>query len=44
MVTRSPHAHVRHPQYVGFILIMVGFLFRWPTLITLLVFRVPIIM
>jgi protein-S-isoprenylcysteine O-methyltransferase Ste14 len=31
---------VRHPQYVGFILIMFGFLLRWPTLLTLAMFPV----
>ena len=36
----GPYAHVRHPQYVGFILIMLGFLFQWPTLITLLMFPI----
>jgi len=28
------YAYVRHPQYVGFILIMFGFLLQWPTLLT----------
>jgi protein-S-isoprenylcysteine O-methyltransferase Ste14 len=28
------YARVRHPQYVGFILVMLGFL-QWPTLLTL---------
>ena len=32
----GPYAHLRHPQYTGFILIMVGFLVQWPTLITLI--------
>jgi protein-S-isoprenylcysteine O-methyltransferase Ste14 len=36
----GPYAHVRHPQYVGFILIMVGFLLQWPTLVTLLMFPI----
>jgi len=36
----GPYAYVRHPQYVGFILIMLGFLFQWPTLLTLLMFPV----
>ncbi|MBS1223626.1 MAG: isoprenylcysteine carboxyl methyltransferase, partial [Proteobacteria bacterium] len=30
----GPYARVRHPQYIGFILIMTGFLFQWPTLVT----------
>ncbi len=29
------YSYVRHPQYVGFILVMFGFLLQWPTLLTL---------
>jgi methanethiol S-methyltransferase len=36
----GPYAHIRHPQYAGFILIMLGFLLQWPTLITLLMFPI----
>ena len=35
LATSGAYAHVRHPQYVGFILIMLGFLVQWPTLLTL---------
>jgi protein-S-isoprenylcysteine O-methyltransferase Ste14 len=38
LATTGPYASVRHPQYVGFILIMFGFLLQWPTLLTLLMF------
>jgi methanethiol S-methyltransferase len=31
---------VRHPQYVGFILVMLGFLVQWPTILTLAMFPV----
>lgn len=34
------YAYVRHPQYMGFILVMLGFLFQWPTLLTLAMFPV----
>jgi protein-S-isoprenylcysteine O-methyltransferase Ste14 len=34
------YSHVRHPQYVGFILVMLGFLLQWPTLLTLAMFPV----
>lgn len=44
LATTGPYAWVRHPQYVGFILIMFGFLFQWPTLLTLLMFPVLVIM
>jgi protein-S-isoprenylcysteine O-methyltransferase Ste14 len=40
----GPYAHVRHPQYVGFILIMLGFLFQWPTLITVIMFPILVTM
>ena len=36
----GPYARIRHPQYAGFILIMLGFLFQWPTLLTLAMFPV----
>lgn len=40
----GPYAHVRHPQYAGFILIMFGFLLQWPTLITLVMFPLLVFM
>ena len=40
LVTGSLYGCVRHPQYVGFVLVMAGFLIQWPTLITLLMFPV----
>ncbi len=40
LVTGGIYGRVRHPQYVGFVLVMVGFLIQWPTLITLLMFPV----
>jgi protein-S-isoprenylcysteine O-methyltransferase Ste14 len=36
LVTDELYAKMRHPQYVGLILIVVGFLIMWPTLPTLL--------
>ena len=36
------YAHVRHPEYVAFVLIMGGFLLQWPTLITLAMFPVVV--
>jgi methanethiol S-methyltransferase len=35
---------VRHSQYAGFILIILGFLLQWPTLLTLLMFPVLVAM
>ena len=34
LATTGPYAHVRHPQYVGFILVLIGFFLQWPTLVT----------
>ena len=34
------YARVRHPQYTGFILVMLGFLLQWPTLVTLAMFPI----
>lgn len=36
----GPYARIRHPQYAGFVFIMLGFLFQWPTLLTLVMFPV----
>jgi protein-S-isoprenylcysteine O-methyltransferase Ste14 len=36
LVTRGIYAHVRHPQYMGLMAIVVGFLVQWPTLLTLI--------
>jgi protein-S-isoprenylcysteine O-methyltransferase Ste14 len=44
LATTGPYAYVRHPQYVGFILIMFGFLLQWPTLVTLIMFPVLVAM
>jgi protein-S-isoprenylcysteine O-methyltransferase Ste14 len=40
----GPYARVRHPQYVGFIVIMLGFLVQWPTLLTLPMFPILVTM
>ena len=40
LATTGPYARVRHPQYLGFILIMFGFLLQWPTLLTALMFPI----
>jgi protein-S-isoprenylcysteine O-methyltransferase Ste14 len=38
LATSGAYAHVRHPQYVGLLLVMVGFLLQWPTIPTLVMF------
>ena len=40
LATTGPYALIRHPQYVAFIVIMLGFLLQWPTIPTLLMFPV----
>lgn len=40
LATTGPYRWVRHPQYAGFLLVMVGFLVQWPTIPTLVMFPV----
>lgn len=40
LATTGPYRYVRHPQYVGFVLVMFGFLLQWPTILTLAMFPV----
>lgn len=40
----GPYSHIRHPQYVAFIIIMFGFLLQWPTLVTLVMFPILVVM
>lgn len=44
LATTGPYARVRHPQYVGFIMIMTGILLQWPTLVTLVMFPILVVM
>jgi protein-S-isoprenylcysteine O-methyltransferase Ste14 len=44
LATAGPYAHVRHPQYIGFALIMIGFFLQWPTLVTGLMLPVLLFM
>tara|TARA_R110000824_G_scaffold401796_1_gene616749 strand:+ start:13291 stop:13944 length:654 start_codon:yes stop_codon:yes gene_type:complete len=37
------YARCRHPQYVAFIMIMFGFLLQWPTLPTLVLFPILVV-
>lgn len=43
MASSGIYARMRHPQYVGFVLIMFGFLLQWPTLITLAMFPILVV-
>jgi protein-S-isoprenylcysteine O-methyltransferase Ste14 len=44
LATTGPYSYVRHPQYVGFVLVLLGFLVQWPTLLTLAMFPVLVVM
>ncbi len=44
LATSGLYAKVRHPQYDGFVLIMFGFLLQWPTILTVLMFPVLVVM
>ena len=44
LATSGPYARVRHPQYIGFIAILFGFLLQWPTVLTVAMFPVLVLM
>lgn len=44
LATRGPYALVRHPQYVAFVVLLLAFLVQWPTLLTLAMFPVLVVM
>ena len=44
VATTGLYAKMRHPQYVGFVLIMFGFLLMWPTILTLAMFPILLYM
>lgn len=44
LATEGLYSYIRHPQYIGFIVIMFGFLLQWPTILTLAMFPVLVTM
>lgn len=44
LATTGLYSRIRHPQYVGFVMIMFGFLLQWPTIITVLMFPILVLM
>lgn len=38
------YSKIRHPQYVGFVMIMFGFLLQWPTILTIIMFPILVVM
>lgn len=43
LASSGPYARIRHPQYAAFIIIMFGFLLQWPTLVTLIMFPILVV-
>ena len=44
LASMGPYAYLRHPQYASFIMIMLGFLVQWPTLPTVIMFPILLVM
>lgn len=44
LVTNGIYRFVRHPQYSGFALMIIGFLIQWPTIITMVMAPILLIM
>ena len=44
LATEGAYAKIRHPQYAGFVLIMLGFLLQWPTIVTTIMFPILVYM
>ena len=40
LATTGPYAWLRHPQYLGFLLVMAGWLLQWPTIPTVVMFPI----
>ena len=40
----GPYSYVRHPQYLGFVLVMLGLLLAWPSLSTAIMFPILTLM
>lgn len=43
LATSGPYARIRHPQYVAFVAIMFGFLLQWPTILTIVMFPILVV-
>lgn len=44
LVTKGIYKKIRHPQYTGIYLVIIGFMIQWPTFITMVMFPFLIIM
>lgn len=43
LATEGPYARIRHPQYVAFVLLMLGLLVQWTTLVTMVMFPILVL-
>lgn len=43
LATSGWYARCRHPQYLAFIIIMFGFLLQWPTILTVVIFPILVV-
>jgi protein-S-isoprenylcysteine O-methyltransferase Ste14 len=43
LVTTGIYKYVRHPQYIGFLLLTLGMLLEWPTIFTVLLWPVLVV-
>jgi methanethiol S-methyltransferase len=43
-ITRGIYSYVRHPQYLGFLLITLGWLIHWPTIPTAVMWPILVVM
>lgn len=44
LAVHGAYKRIRHPQYAAFIMVMVGFLVQWPTIITAIMFPILVFM
>jgi protein-S-isoprenylcysteine O-methyltransferase Ste14 len=44
LITKGIYQYTRHPQYLGFLLITLGWLIHWPTLPTLIMWPILVVM
>jgi methanethiol S-methyltransferase len=44
LAVTGPYGRIRHPQYIGFVAILFGFLLQWPTLLTAVMFPILVLM
>lgn len=44
IVIRGAYSHLRHPQYLGFLLITAGWLIHWPTIPTMIMWPILVLL